>query len=106
MLKIFEQQTEKIAKKLIDRSLYGGRKDRRIKELWLMLNEANAVIKTYGHFADNEANPDWMPPPWLRDGEYTMEKRLKDIRYHGRKLEELEKKIDEVLFKDCDITPI
>ena len=90
----------------INISLHESRKDKRIKELWQMLNEANAVIKTYGHVADYEANPDWAPPPWLRDGEYTTEKRLKDIRYHGQKLEELEKKIDKVLFKDCDITHI
>lgn len=58
-------------------------KDKRIKELWDALNHLYSVTEAYGHMDLYEANPDWRPPVYLHEGDYTMDDRLKDIRRHS-----------------------
>ena len=79
---------EEMAKKVIDRSLYGTKKDRRIKELEGMVIHLMSTIEVYGSMDWYEANPEWRPPVWLCNGEYTIDKRLEDIRRHSIRLRE------------------
>ena len=77
-------------------------KTQRIRELWDALNEAHSYIMTYGLMHYSYADPDWEPPSWLRGcEEYTTEQRLKDIRHNCKKLEEVMKKINKVMFDRC-----
>lgn len=105
MLKSIKQKIEdKIVKKFFERILLGSRKDQRIRELWNMLSKVDATLMTYGNMADYEANPDWVKPTWLRNGEYySMEERLEDIRRDSRQIMKLNEEIKKVLFKDSNI---
>lgn len=96
---------DKFVKKVVDRSLYGSEKDRRIKELWFTMSHVLATIETYGHMADYEANPDWEPPVYLRDGEYTIDKRLADIRHNSDMIMKCAEDMRKVMFKDVHIGP-
>lgn len=101
---MIKERLNKKIEKLIDRSLYGSKKDRRIRELWNALNHAYSCMETYGaHMGDYEANLDWTPPPWLHDGEYTMEDRLKDIRRDSQEMKKCVEEIQKVMFKDIDV---
>ena len=103
---MIKEYLEKKTEKLIDRTLYGSKKDRRIKELWDALNHAHSCMETYGAWIHRyEANPEWRPPEYLHHGDYTMEDRLKDIRYMSRQLEECSKEIYNVMFKDSNVIP-
>ena len=92
---MFEKQIEK----LIDKVTNGTRKDQKIKELWDALNDAVCALDVYGHMDLYEANPEWEPPVYLRDGEYTVEQRLADIRYNSIKLREAHDKAIKILLK-------
>ena len=76
-------------------------KDKRIKELWDALNHLVSTVQAYGYMDLYEANTEWQPPEWLRDGEYTTEKRLKDIRYHSIMIREAASDAYKVLL-NCD----
>ena len=97
---------EKQIEKLIDQTNYGKRKDKRIKDLWYALNRLVSVIDVYGNSIDHEADPEWIPPSWLRDGEYTIDMRLKDIRRNNQEIIDAENELRHLLFEDCDITHI
>ena len=90
---------EKMINKAVDRLTNGNEKDKRIKELWDALNHVVATVKTYGYMDLYEANPEWQPPVYLRDGEYTTEKRLKDIRRHSIEIRKASHEAEGVLLK-------
>ena len=100
---MIKEYLEKKTEKLIDRTLYGSKKDRRIKELWDALNHAHSCMVTYGACIHRyEANPEWRPPTYLHKGDYTMEDRLEDIRYMSKQIEECSEEIYKVMFKDSN----
>lgn len=73
--------------------------EERINELWEATNHAASTIEVYANMHRYEANPDWEPPVYLRDGGYTMDKRLADIRRHSEILRQCGEEIKKVMFK-------
>ena len=87
----------KMMDKIGDLVTNGTEKDKRIKELQNALSHLIAAVKTYGYMDLYEGNPEWEAPVWLRDGEYTIEKRLKNVRYNSIQIREASHEAEKVL---------
>ena len=89
---------QKIIDDIYDHLTNRNKKDRS-KELWDALNHIISTIEAYGYMDVYEGNPEWEPPVWLRDGDYTTEKRLQDIRYHSIQIRKAKNEVKKVLLK-------
>lgn len=84
--------------KCVDRMLFGSKKDREIYKLKRTIIHLVSTVDTYGHMDLYEANLEWKPRRYLRNGDYTMEDRLRDIRRNSIEIRTAAHEAQKVLY--------